>query len=190
MTVAFRVTTDDLDKLPEIEGVRYEIIDGELYVTHAPGEPHQYVCGVLNYELHGWSMESGRGLAIPGPGLVFAIDNDVIPDLVWISYERRATALDAKGHYKFAPELIVEVLSPGSVNERRDRDLKLNLYARQGAEEYWIADPRQHTLEVYRRNGTTLELAFTLGDGDVLTSPLLPGFSCSIASLWSPAVRS
>ena len=63
------------------------------------------------------------------PGLIFADDDDVAPDVVWISRERLAGTLDQTGHLHTAPELVVEVLSPGSVNERRDREVKLKLDA-------------------------------------------------------------
>ena len=71
---------------------------------------------------------------------------------------------------------MIEILSPGPRNIARDRDTKLKLYARRGADEYWIADWWQHRIEVYRRDGALLALAAALGTGDTLTSPLLPGF--------------
>jgi Uma2 family endonuclease len=188
MTVAFRFTSADLERLPDLPGVRYEIIEGDLHVSRQPDEQHQYTCGVFGYELHAWSNRTGTGLAVPAPGLVFADDDDVVPDLVWISHARRAIARDDKGHYRVAPELVIEVLSPGAINERRDREVKLKLYARKEALEYWIADGRHHTVEVYRRDGGSLQLVETLSDGDVLTSPLLPGFTCSVSSLWAPEV--
>jgi Uma2 family endonuclease len=175
--------------MPDIEGVRYEIIDGDLFVSRTPDEAHQWVCAILANSLVSWSLQNGSGMAIPTPGLVFSEDNDVIPDLVWISHTQRARAKDERGHYRFAPEIVVEVLSPGSVNERRDRDLKLNLYSRQGVQEYWIADWQQHTFEVHRRVAAGLTLAAKLHDGDTLTSPLLPGFVCPIASLWAPPLN-
>jgi Uma2 family endonuclease len=189
MTVAFRFTAADLERMPDIEGVRYEIIDGELYVSRAPGEPHQYVCTTLILALESWSRQTGAGITVPAPGVVFSEDNDVIPDLVWISHQRRAEALDEKRHYRRAPELVVEVLSPGAANRVRDRDAKLGLYSRQGVLEYWIPDWEAQLVEVYRQRAGALRLVATLGDGDVLTSPIFPGFSCPVASLWAPPVR-
>lgn len=188
MTVAFRFTSADLERMPDIEGVRYEIIDGDLHVSRQPVEAHQFVCTRFTFALEGWSIQSAAGLTLQVPGLVFSEDNDVIPDVTWISFQRRALALDNKGHYRLAPELVIEVLSPGSVNERRDRELKLNLYSRQGVQEYWIADWMEHLVEVYRPEGGELRLAATLYDGETLTAPLLPGFSCEISSLWAPPV--
>jgi Uma2 family endonuclease len=190
MTVAFRFTSADLERLPDLPGIRYEIIEGDLHVSRQPNEQHQYTCGVFGYELHGWSIRTGNGLTVPAPGLVLAEDDDVIPDLVWISHERRAIARDDRGHYHVAPELVIEVLSPGVINERCHREVKLQLYSRRGAQEYWIADGRRHTVEVYRRDGGALQLAETRSDGEVLTSPLLPGFTCAVSSLWAPEVDS
>ena len=176
--------------MPHIEGVRYEIIDGDLFVSRQPDESHQYACTRFTVALEIWNSQSKAGLTVVAPGLVFSEDNDVIPDLVWISHARRALARDAKGHYRIAPELVIEVLSPGVVNERRDRELKLALYSRQGAQEYWIADWRLHTVEVYRHEGDGLRLVASLSDEDVLTSPLLPGFECAVSSLWAPPIQS
>jgi Uma2 family endonuclease len=185
VSVQRRYTSRDLDLLPDIEGVRYEIIDGELFVSHSPHADHQYACAVATFALHGWSRQSGLGRTLVGPGLVFSEDDDVIPDVVWSSWER-LTSLDEAGHFRAAPDLVVEVLSPGPANERRDLQAKLVLYTRQGVKEYWIVDWRGHTVRVYRRSARTLELATTLVDGETLTSPLLPDFSLAVPELWEP----
>ena len=186
MAGSLKYTSADLELLPDIEGVRYEIIDGDLYVSKTPHAFHGYTGLRLWSELDQWNRETGTGMALPTPGLIFSPDNDVVPDVIWISRERLRYALDDAGHLRAAPELVIEVLSPGAVNERRDRELKLSLYSRQGVREYWIADWRLQMLQVYRRQEAALHLVATLGDEDVLTSPLLPGFSCAISSLWPP----
>lgn len=187
MTVQRRYTSADLDILPEIEGIRYEIVDGELLVSKQPSWDHQIVCGEVFGYLRDWNRTSRLGRAVEAPGMVFADDDDdVVPDLVWISRSRLAGALDRAGHLTVGPELVVEVLSPGSANERRDREVKLGLYSRQGVDEYWIVD-WQHRVEVFQRRGDNLERAATLGDDDTLTSPMLPGFEVRVASLWEPA---
>jgi len=93
-------------------------------------------------------------------------------------------AADKAGHLTAAPELIVEVLSPGAENQRRDRDLKLRLYSARGVQEYWIIDWQLQQVEVYRRERTALRLVTTLFARDELTSLLLPDFSCSVAQLF------
>ena len=144
-------TSKDLEALPQKEGTRYEIIDGELYVSTMPSWHHQYTCSHLTEALNTWSRTTGLGMAVGAPGLLFAEDRDVGPDVVWISHGRLQGALDQAGHLTRAPELVIEVTSPGSTNIRRDRELKLALYSRQGVDEYWIVDPLAQTIDVYRQ---------------------------------------
>lgn len=82
-------------------------------------------------------------------------------------------------------KLVIEVLSPGSENARRDREVKRKLYSRRGAQEYWIVDWRQQRLEIYRRREGVLTLEKTLDVNDTLVSPLLPGFSCQISQIFT-----
>jgi Uma2 family endonuclease len=105
--------------LPD-NGTRYEIIDGELFTTRAPRWSHQKVCSNICAELNHWSQKTGLGEASVTPGIIFSDADNVIPDVVWVSKERLAMLLDEAEHLTGAPELIVEVLSPGENNERRD----------------------------------------------------------------------
>jgi Uma2 family endonuclease len=183
-----RFTSADLELLQH-DDKRYEIIDGELYVSTQPSWQHQAVGSRIGGALQSWSDQQGTGQANIAPGLVFSDDNDVVPDLVWISNERFAGALDKAGHLHTAPELVVEILSPGKKNEDRDRHAKLDLYSRRGVDEYWIADPHHSTIEVYRRREATLKLIVTLKVGDTLQTPLLPGFSAPLDQLFRRSLR-
>jgi Uma2 family endonuclease len=162
----------------------YEIIDGELFVTRAPNWKHQAVCANITTVLKLWSDQSGLGQAAFAPGIVFSETDNVIPDVVWISSDRLEQVLDEAGHLTAAPELVVEVLSPGQTNERRDKDAKLKLYSVQGVREYWIVDWQGRSVEVYRRENAVLKLAATLYEQDELTSPVLPGFSCVVSKFF------
>lgn len=183
-----RFTSADLALMPD-DGKRYEIIDGELYVSRQPSTEHQLVCGTAGWALEAWSRETGLGRSIGAPGLIFADDDDVAPDLIWISHERLALARGMDGHLHSAPELVVEVLSPGAANARRDREIKLTLYSRRGVQEYWIIDWSSRRAEVYRRENLSLGLTATLDGGDALTSPLLPGFSLALGVLFADIAR-
>ena len=176
-------TGADLELLPESSN-RYEIIDGELFVTRAPHWGHQITTGNVGSELRNWSLTSGLGKAVQAPGLILSDADNVIPDVVWISQERIANGLDASGHLIVAPELVVEVLSSGAENERRDREAKLKLYSARGVQEYWIINWRSPQVEVYRREKAILTLVCTLFPGDELVSTLLPGFACPIDRLF------
>lgn len=183
MSAALRFTSADLEVMPD-DGKRYEIIDGELYVSKQPSYHHQYTCNEVSRQLSNWSKETGRGRVVPAPGLIFAEDDDVAPDVVWISDKRLAVALREDGKLHDAPELVIEVLSPGFANEKRDRDAKLKLYSRRGVEEYWIVDWLVRRVEVYRRQDLALHLFATLHETETLETPLLPGFSCLVSSLF------
>jgi Uma2 family endonuclease len=187
MTIANSLywTTADLEALPDDGGwSRYEIINGELFVTRAPHFRHQKTAGKIQFALESWSRQTGVGEPVQTPGLVFTTTDAVIPDLVWASTERIENGIDAAGHFTIAPELVVEILSAGEVNERRDKSVKLKLYSQFGVREYWIVNWQLQTLEIYRRNDAKLELVATLFSGDVLTSPLLPDFTMAIESIF------
>jgi len=183
MITAEKFTSADLELMPD-DGKRYEIIEGDLYVSRQPGSEHQYTCAQMTYFLVAWTRQSGLGAVLSAPGLIFAEDDDVAPDLVWITRECLEKSLDQAGHLHTAPELVIEVLSPGKANERRDRKAKLHLYSRRGVQEYWIVDWLQQQVEVYRRKRVRLALVATLLAQDQLESPLLPGFSCPVAELF------
>lgn len=176
-------TSADLELLPDNNN-RYEIIDGELYVTRAPHNKHQDTCGNFYYELKAWSKITGLGYAVIGAGLIFGDNDDVIPDVMWMTKEKYAALIDDKGHFRGAPDLVIEVISAGTENEKRDREVKLKLYSARGVLEYWIADWRSQQIQVYRRENGILKLAMTLFASDTLTSPLLPEFSCVISQIF------
>lgn len=146
---------------------------------------HQQVCVKIAKLLDVWSENSGKGETIFSPGIIFSETDNVIPDLVWISSERLAKIEDESGHLNGAPELIIEVLSSGSENMRRDRQAKLKLYSDRGVIEYWIVDRFVKQVEVYRRENAKLVLVATRLENDAITSPLLLGLSTSI-SLFFP----
>lgn len=183
-TEKVRWTSADLELFPD-DGKRYEIIDGELFVTRAPHWGHQRTCLKIGRVLDDWSQSSGLGQAAIAPGIIFSDADNVIPDVVWASNERLAFLLDESGHLTAAPELMVEVLSTGQENEKRDRELKLKLYSSKGVREYWIVDWRLQQVEVYRREQAALVQVATLFTSDELSSPLLPGFACPVAQLFT-----
>jgi Uma2 family endonuclease len=184
MSTSLRWTVADLAALPDNDS-RYEIIDGELFVSKAPHWHHQLTCTNIASELRAWSTANDAGLALAGPGIIYADDEAVIPDVVWISKARRDQVLGADGKLAHSPDLVVEVISFSAANEQRDREAKRRLYSRRGVQEYWIADWRAETVEVYRRRDAELRLVQTLLRGDTLASPLLPGFSCVIDGLFA-----
>jgi Uma2 family endonuclease len=180
-----RWTVYDLEVMPQNELTRYEIIDGELFVTRSPHRRHQQVCFNVASQFNACPETRDLGETIIAPGVIFSEEDSVIPDVVWVSKERLAQIEDEAGHLIGAPELIVEVLSPGKQNERRDKEAKLKLYSIQGVQEYWIANRLTKQVEIYRRENARLVLVATLLGNDQITSPLLPRFCCSIGCFFA-----
>ncbi len=181
-------TIDDVELLPD-DGSWYEVIDGELYVSEHLDIFHQIVGTHIASSLELWNTDVRHGLTVLAPGIIFTDTNAVVPDVIWISNERCATALYPDGKLHSCPELVVEILSPGSENRKRDRQTKLKLYSRYGAEEYWVVNWQERLVEVYQRENAVLVLNRTLTENDVLETPLLPGFSCKISRFFVNIAR-
>src|SRR5438132_10503462 len=81
------MTVEDLDAMPE-DGNRYEVIEGELFVSRAPSLPHQIVSGNIFYQFRSYLESNPLGRIIATPGLVFSLYSGVIPDLVFYTHKR------------------------------------------------------------------------------------------------------
>ena len=180
MVMALKLTIAQLEALPD-DNNRYELIDGELLPSKAPGIPHQLSLGRLFSRLTNYLENAPMGVLIWGPGVVFDDYNGVIPDMAFVSADRQHIITE-RGLID-APDLIVEVVSPGEKNSERDRQLKRQLYSRRGVREYWVVDPQLRTIEVYRLHQNVLVLEATLRGADELTSMLFPGFSCAVSEI-------
>ena len=176
------LTIADLDAMPD-DGNRYEIIEGELFVSRSPFLTHQRVSGNLFVRISNCLAQNPIGEVLTTPGVIFSEFSAVIPDIVFFSNERRAEIASGE-RITGAPDLIVEIVSPGSENEQRDRVAKRQLYGKYGVKEYWIVDPLQRTIEVYSLAGRNLKLQTVLREQDELTTSLLPGFSCRVADIF------
>lgn len=181
MVTALKLTIDQLEALPD-DNNRYELIDGELLVSEAPGIPHQRPLGRLFNRLTNYLVENPIGELIFGPGIVFDDYNGVIPDMVFVNAGREHIITD-RGLID-APDLVVDVVSPGERNSERDRHLKRQLYSSRGVREYWVVDPQLKTIEVYRLRENVLVLEATLRGTDTLVSALFPGFSCIVSEIF------
>ncbi|MDJ0719044.1 MAG: Uma2 family endonuclease [Prochloraceae cyanobacterium] len=104
--------------------------------------------------------------------------------MVWVSTERLKAIEDEAGHLTGAPELVVEVLSPGTENFKRDRETKLQLYSITGVMEYWLVERFKQLVDIYRRREGELTLVATLLESEEITSPLLPDFHCLVQNFF------
>ena len=176
------ITVDDLDSMPE-DGNRYEVIEGELFVSRAPGVPHQRVLKNAVVAFDNYLGDNPIGEVIPTPGLIFGKYSGVIPDIVFYTHERAKEIISGE-RLVASPELVIEILSRGSSNVARDRIVKRQLYAKYAVAEYWIVDAENRAIEVYRLQNGTLESAVIFRYEDEITTPLLPGFKCSVARIF------
>ncbi len=177
-----QLTYDDLLALPD-DGLRHELIDGELYVTAAPNTKHQTVVLNLAVVLGEFARRTGCGRLFVAPyDIVFSPTDVVEPDLLFVSRDRLGliTELNLQG----APDLVIEILSPST--RKVDEGVKRQLYERRGVHEYWLADPLFDTVRIFRRTGDALELvAERSAEADeVLTTPLLPGLEMPLARIF------
>jgi Uma2 family endonuclease len=180
--VKYLMTVADLEALPYDETHRYELIDGELYVSPAPGIPHQLVLNNLLLELGIYLRQHAVGTVVPGPDAVLSNHDWVIPDIVFVTKERW-DSLVTKDRFYGAPDLMIEILSPG--NWKRDLTTKRKLYGNFGVQEYWVVDVRNRALMIFRLNGDMLEEVRTIRDDDQLESPLLPRFSIPVRTIFN-----
>jgi len=176
------VTVDDLDLMPD-DGNRYEVIEGEIFMSRAPGLTHQRISANLFAEFIFYLRENPIGEVIHTPGVIFNKYNGVIPDMVFVSNERRGEIASTE-RITGSPDIVIEIVSPGAENEQRDRVVKRQLYGKFGVEEYWVVYPDSRSVEIYRLRGSALELIAALAEKDEITSPRLPGFSCNVARIF------
>jgi Uma2 family endonuclease len=177
-----KLTYRDYALIPE-DGRRHEILDGEHYVTAAPFLSHQKLAFRLTLRVGGFIEANHLGLFFFAPADVLLSAHDVVqPDLLFISSGRASIA--AGKNVQGAPDLMIEILSQSS--RRLDKVLKLRTYDRYGVQEYWMFDPFRKGVQTYLRPETGLrpQPFLSAAAGDVLTSPLLPGFELPLAEVF------
>jgi len=149
------LTYADYAALPD-DGRHYELHEGELSVTPAPGTRHQRVkINLFDILLH-HVRNRGLGDLFDAPTDCILSDTSVVqPDIVFVD-ARHVSRVSERG-IEGAPSLVVEVLSPST--ERTDRGRKLELYAHHGIQHYWVVDPVARTIEGYVLDAGAYRLA-------------------------------
>jgi Uma2 family endonuclease len=181
-TTSTRLTYADLETIPqERPGDRHELIDGELVVTPSPIPTHQRISRNVFRRLDQHAMAENLGDVLYAPlDIRLTPENILVPDIVFIARERLhiigPKAIDAP------PDLVVEVLSPGT--RRRDLATKRELYARFGVQEYWIVDPAARTVTVLAPRGDRFEPVPADEDG-AIQSRVLPDLKIELNDVFS-----
>ena len=181
MITSLKYSHADLLAMPD-DGKRREIIDGELYVTPSPVTRHQRILGNLAFAFWKFLESHPLGEMLIAPLDVILSEHDVLqPDLIFVLKEHRDLVQD---WVRGAPDLVVEILSAGT--EARDRGLKLKACARYGVAGYWIVDPVAEVVEVYHLGAQGFELVTKSAKGGAVQTPLLPGLSLPVSSIFHP----
>ena len=181
-----KLTYDDFVLFPD-DGQRHELLDGEHVVTPSPNTKHQDIVANLHFHIRLWLETRPVGRVFLSPyDIVLSMFDVVVPDLVYFSSERAAAVLTPK-HAAGAPNLVVEIASPGT--RQRDETIKRRIYERFGVDEYWVVDPELDSVRVFRRQGERFgrPVECSMEAGDVLTSPLLPGLDLPLTRVFHQA---
>ncbi|MBC8186320.1 Uma2 family endonuclease [candidate division KSB1 bacterium] len=175
------LTYDDYVTFPDQDGIRKEIIEGELYMTPAPATKHQLIVLRLAKILDDYVLQYDLGTILISPfDVIFSNLNVIQPDILFISKENSKilTDLNAKG----APDLIVEILSPATMDN--DRIYKKLVYEKSGVKEYWIVDSRNNVVEVWILKDKRYRLYVQAGEEQRLKSQLFRELEIDLDSVF------
>lgn len=170
------ITAGEFFQLPETN-IPTELLDGEIIVSPSPTPTHQD-------SVFGTATEVKR---VANGGRVFSAPLDVYldelntpqPDVMWVAPDSKCVI--GETHLVGAPDLIVEVLSPGTA--RHDRVYKFSLYERHEVREYWMIDPAQKLVEVWWLRDRKFARLGIFGTGDTFVSTVLGETPVNVSAL-------
>ena len=170
-------------EIPDGDTNIYELINGEIVRRSSPNSPHQRLSLKLIRALdrHIFGNQLGE-LFHPPFDVVLDDENVTQPDLLFIS-KKRAFIISKNGPVMGAPDLIIEILSPGTA--RYDRGDKKDLYERFQVKEYWIADPNNKSIEVYNLKKGRYKLVSYAAEKGAIESVVLPGLDLKLEDVFS-----
>ena len=183
METKIKYNYQDYLQLPEDK--RYEIIDGDLFMVPSPDERHQHILSNIFYVLFDYVRKNKLGAVYCAPfDILFSEEDIVQPDIIFVSNKNKK--IITKDNIQGTPDLLVEILSPGT--SKRDLGIKKKLYAKNGVREYWIADPAQETIEVLNlKEGEFRGKSYNtgvVGQTSRLSSPVIQGFDIDIKEIF------
>jgi Uma2 family endonuclease len=174
-------TYADYCALPE-DGSRYELLEGDLEVTPAPNLRHQKISRELTFVLLGHIKAADLGELFAAPVDVIFDEKTILqPDIIFVARERCAI-LSERG-VEGPPDLVVEILS--STTSRKDRILKMRLYAKHGVKWYWLVDPDARTLEELNLVREHYSLTGACQSGESFTPGIFPGLAIDLRELFA-----
>ena len=171
------MTAEDLLNMPD-DGLRHELIKGELLTMPVPKLRHGFVTAKILVLLYNHVTDNNLGLLVGESGFHLETGPDTVlgPDIAFVARDRVGDDMDC--FFSGAPDLAVEVLSPSDRRGRVER--KTGLYLELGARSVWNVDPRKRTVEVVHADGNR----WLLHEGDELVDDTVPGFRVAVAKIF------
>ncbi len=177
------VTAEELWQMSEIPGKRFELVKGELVEVPGTGALHNFIVAVLFRLIDAFVRPRRLGIvATDGASFLLARHPDVvrIPDVSFVARGRVPEGGIPEGYWPFAPDLAVEIVSPG--DRAADLREKVREYLDAGTRLVWVVWPRDRSVTVYAAGGEVRELR----EGDELDGgAVLPGFRARVADLFA-----
>lgn len=177
MAVRTTMTAEQFDALPEEEGRKWELLDGELIEVSSATPKHNRIVGRLFKNLDNFAERNGLGAALLETDLAVRANTRLRPDFGFFSAETWATVDLERVPVEQTPDIAVEVISPSETATTIHR--KVDAYLKWGVQEVWLIDPEIRTLFVH-----TLVGAQRLSEGATLTSEFVPGWRVQISDLF------
>ena len=181
MSTTTLVTADELLAMPTGMGKRYELVAGELRVMSPSGWRHGNVVSKLHVRLASFVDQNSLGMMFGAEtGFRLATNPDTVraPDIAFVAKQSIPEELPERGFWPGAPDLAVEVLSPG--DRTGEVDEKIDAWLTAGCRAVWIVDPELETVTIYSsRTNVQVKTAGEVLQGD----PVVRGFSCAVNEL-------
>jgi Uma2 family endonuclease len=173
-----KMTAAEFLELPETNKL-VQLINGEVIVAPSPVDKHQEASSNLHYSLR---QQVPSGMWRYAPADVYLDEDNVVqPDLFWIRSDNQTCRLIDGKYWHGAPDLVIEILSPGTT--RQDRDTKYRLYEKHGVREYWIVEAEEQFIEVYVLREGKYERHGVFGLGEEFGSPVLGNVTLKVDML-------
>lgn len=177
------MTAEEFMQLPDEDGFRHELINGEVVRMSLPGFPHGRIQARLIGPLLQFVSEHDLGEVFGELGFKLTLNPDTVlgPDVAFISKRRLEEANEIEGYWQSAPDLAVDILSP---SDRPSRvGARVSGWFGYGVEQLWVVNPKKSTVTIYRSPSDSITFS---GSDELEADDLFPGFRLSLNKIFGP----
>lgn len=176
------LTLEQFERLPEEDEFRVELVRGRLVREPRPGGRHGRIAFRLAFLIERFAEARGLGQVVMETGFLLAEDPPTVrgPDVAFLAQENLPSEGAPVGHWRYAPDLAIEVLSPS--NSAAEILEKAADYLRSGSRRVWVLDPEAERVTIYRPRGDVRVAEV----GDLLEGEeVVPGFRVDVAEIFA-----